>query len=184
MGTKTRRKPATRRKAVAKKSAPRRRRSVATVAKKTRRRVSARYTKGGKANLQQIAIDAAATIAGAVAAGMAGQALAKAGVDSRISGVIPAAAGVLLALKGKGGLMKAVGIGMVVTAGINVVNNLTKAASGLSGDASGLDSIDLYREPNLLGIPVMPDMMGVPMMAGVGINAGASAPVWQTSCSL
>lgn len=175
-----------RRKPARKTAAPAKRRRVASktraVARRVSRRVSSRYTKSGKVDIKNVALDAAATIAGAVAAGMAGQALAKNGVDSKISGLIPAAAGIVLALKGKGALLRAVGVGMVVTAGINVVNNLTKGVAGLSGD-DGLDAIDLYRNPDLLGIPVAPDMLGIPVAPEM-MGAEAHVTPWKTACAL
>jgi hypothetical protein len=161
---------AKKRKASPAKKAPARRSSVRKVATTAKRRITRRYKPAGKVDIKHLAMDAAATIAGAVAAGIAGQTLTKQGVDSRIAGVAPVAVGALLALKGKKPMLKAIGIGMIAAAGLSVVNNATKAAGILSGDNYGddsiLDSMDVYSNPDLLGVPVemqSPALLGIPM---------------------
>jgi hypothetical protein len=176
-------KKATKRRAPAKKAAaaPRRRKSPVKKAAPRRRSTAKRYTGSGKMNFKLLAMDAAATIAGAVAAGVGGQMLAKQGVDARISGIAPVLVGGALALKGKNATLKAIGVGMIVAAGISVVNNVTKSAGLLSGDsAGGLDALDLYSNPDLLGIPmdVSPVMLGIPM------DMGLAGSEWQTGCSV
>ena len=154
-------KKAAAKKSPAKKTTTTKRKTASRVVGAAKRRYS-RKSGGKRTNLIS---DIGATVGGAVLAGIAGGQLAKQGVDSKIAGIAPAAVGGLLAWKAKSPFLKALGVGMVVAAGINVANNLTKQAAGLAGD-SGLDALDVYNNPALLGVPAYAQL-GIPVVPDV-----------------
>jgi hypothetical protein len=167
---------AKKRKAPAKKAPARRRSTVKKAATTVKTAVRRRYKKtSGKMNIKNVLLDIAAIAGGVVAGGIVGQTLAKQGVDSRISGIVPAAAGGVLALKVKNPIIKMLGIGMGAAAGVSMINNVTKATNLLGVEyESPIDSVDVYNNPDLLGVPVSVD--GIPAL-GVPVELSGT-PDW------